>query len=285
MRYLSFSHQGRASYGCIVDQAVCDLGRRTGLPDLASHIAQRFPALGREQEIAPDYALTDIRYLPVVPNPGKVLCVATNYREVGDERAERPDYPLVFTRFGISQTGHDEPLAKPDVSDKFDYEGELAVIIGKRGRKIDEADALDYVAGYACFNDGSARDWQKHSSQFTPGKNFARSAGFGPWMVSSDELPDPGALDLQTRVNGEVRQRNNTSRMIFPIAWLISYFSQFTVLEPGDVIVTGTPSGFGSTRQPPEFLKIGDMVEVEIERIGTLRNVVAAERLVTKDFR
>ncbi|ASY66830.1 putative fumarylacetoacetate (FAA) hydrolase (plasmid) [Sinorhizobium sojae CCBAU 05684] len=273
------------SYGCIVDQAVCDLGRRTGLPDLASHIADRFPTLGWEADLAPDYSLSAIRYLPVIPDPRKVLCVATNYREPGDDGAARPEYPLVFSRFGISQTGHEEPLPKPEVSEKFDYEGELAVIIGKTGRRIAEAEAMTYVAGYSCFNDGSVRDWQKHSSQFTPGKNFARTAGFGPWMVTSDELPDPGALDLVTRVNGETRQRNNTSRMIFPIAWLISYFSQFTVLEPGDVIVTGTPSGFGSSRQPPEFLKIGDTVEIEIERVGTLRNVVADESQNQDNFR
>lgn len=214
-----------------------------------------------------------------------MLCVAPNYREPGDDGAARPEYPLVFSRFGISQTGHEEPLPKPEVTDKFDYEGELAVIIGKTGRWITEAEAMTYVAGYSCFNDGSVRDWQKHSSQFTPGKNFARTAGFGPWMVTSAELPDPGALDLVTRVNGETRQRNNTSRMIFPIAWLISYFSQFTVLEPGDVIVTGTPSGFGSSRQPPEFLKIGDTVEIEIERVGTLRNVVADESQIRNNFR
>jgi 2-keto-4-pentenoate hydratase/2-oxohepta-3-ene-1,7-dioic acid hydratase in catechol pathway len=276
MRYLSFLYQGRASYGCIVDGGVCDLGKRIGLPDLASHIAQHFPELGIEADI--DYPLSEIRYLPVIPNPGKVLCVATNYREADDASDSRPDYPLVFTRFAVSQTGHDEPLEKPAVSNKFDYEGELAVIIGKSGRHIPEAEALAHVAGYSCFNDGSVRDWQKHSTQFTPGKNFARTAGFGPHMLSADELPDPSGLALVTRVNGEVRQSNNTSRFIFSVSWLISYFSQFTILEPGDVIVTGTPWGFGSSRNPPTFLKDGDVVEVEIEGIGTLRNVVIDEK-------
>lgn len=277
MRYLSFLHEGRPGYGCIVDGAVSDLGKRTGYADLATYIAHQFERLGSEEDAGPDFPLSDVRYLPVIPKPSKVLCVATNYFEAGGEGGGRRDYPLLFSRFAVSQTGHGEPLLKPDISDKFDYEGELAVIIGRSGRQIAEGDALSHVAGYSCFNDGSVRDWQKHSSQFTPGKNFARTAGFGPWMVSADELPDPTGLLLQTRVNGEIRQANNTSRLIFSIPWLISYVSRFTILEPGDVIVTGTPSGFGSLRRPPEFLKVGDVVEVEIEKIGTLRNVVAAE--------
>jgi 2-keto-4-pentenoate hydratase/2-oxohepta-3-ene-1,7-dioic acid hydratase in catechol pathway len=277
MRYLSFTHAGQASYGCLVNDAIVDLRKQSGLPDLASYIAANFPVLGSEEHLTPDIVFDDIRYLPVIPNPSKVLCIATNYREPGDDGTERPEFPLLFSRFAVSQTGHEEPLPKPYMSDKFDYEGELAVIIGRSGWRIAEADALSYVAGYSCFNDGSVRDWQKHSTQFTPGKNFARTAGFGPWMVSASELPDPTGLALMTRVNGEVRQSNNTGRLIFSIPWLISYISQFTILEPGDVIVTGTPSGFGSTRKPPVFLDIGDIVEVEIEKIGTLRNTVCAE--------
>ncbi|CCE96925.1 putative fumarylacetoacetate (FAA) hydrolase [Sinorhizobium fredii HH103] len=277
MRYLSFLHNGHASYGCILDGGVADLARRSGHVDLASYIAANFDRLGSEEALRPDFALDAIRYLPVIPNPSKVLCVATNYYEPQEVIAGRPEYPLLFSRFAASQTGHDEPLAKPDVSEKFDYEGELAVIIGRTGRHIAEADALTHVAGYTCFNDGSVRDWKKHSTQFTAGKNFARTAGFGPWMVSADELTDPTGLALTTRVNGEVRQSNNTSRLIFSIPWLISYVSQFTLLEPGDVIVTGTPSGFGSSRNPPVFLNAGDVVEVEIDRIGTLRNTVASE--------
>ncbi|WP_349437326.1 fumarylacetoacetate hydrolase family protein [Pararhizobium sp. A13] len=277
MRYLSFMHNGQARYGCIVNDAVADLGKRSGLPDLAAYIAANFSRLGSETGLEPDFTLDAIRYLPIIPSPSKVLCVATNYREPGEEERDEPGFPLLFSRFAASQTGHGEPLPKPDISDKFDYEGELAVIIGRTGRRIAKADALSHVAGYACFNDGSVRDWQKHSTQFTPGKNFVRTAGFGPWMVSTDDLPDPTGLALTTRVNGEVRQSNNTSRLIFSIPFLISYISQFTVLEPGDVIVTGTPSGFGSTRKPPVFLSVGDVVEVEIEKIGTLRNDVAAE--------
>lgn len=277
MRYLSFLHGGEASFGCVTEDAVTDLKKRSGLSDLASYLAANAASLGKESGLTPDYPLADIRYLPVIPNPSKVLCVATNYWEPGGEGGERPDYPLTFSRFAASQTGHGEALLKPDLSEKFDYEGELAVIIGKAGRRVSEADALSYVAGYSCFNDGSVRDWQKHSTQFTPGKNFFRTAGFGPWMVSADEIPDPTGLSLSTRVNGELRQSNDTSRLIFSISWLISYFSQFTLLEPGDVIVTGTPSGFGSTRSPPVFLAEGDTVEVEIGGIGTLRNTVISD--------
>ncbi|SCB36193.1 2-keto-4-pentenoate hydratase/2-oxohepta-3-ene-1,7-dioic acid hydratase (catechol pathway) [Rhizobium hainanense] len=277
MRYLSFSHGGEVSFGCVVGNAVTDLKRRSRLPDLASYIALNASSLGKETDLTADYALADIRYLPVIPNPSKVLCVATNYWEAGNEGGERPDYPLTFSRFAASQTGHGEALLKSDLSEKFDYEGELAVIIGKAGRRIGEADALSYVAGYSCFNDGSMRDWQKHSTQFMPGKNFFRTGGFGPWMVSADEISNPTGLSLRTRVNGELRQSNDTSRLIFSIPWLISYFSQFTLLEPGDVIVTGTPNGFGSTRTPPVFLADGDTVEVEITGIGTLSNTVTTD--------
>ncbi|WP_028731461.1 fumarylacetoacetate hydrolase family protein [Rhizobium leguminosarum] len=275
MRYVSFNHRGKAKYGYIVGEQVFDLGASTGFPDLKSHIANRFEALGKEPECTAQLALADITLEAVIPNPDKVLCVAVNYHESDRPTQDVPAYPVVFTRFAASQTGHDQPLLKPKVSDQFDYEGELAVIIGKPGHQIAQINAMSYVAGYSCFNDGSVRDWQKHSSQFTPGKNFIGSASFGPWMVSNDELMDPTGLDLTTKVNGEVRQLTNTRRMMFTIPWLISYLSAFTRLEPGDVIVTGTPRGFGSSLQPPKFLQAGDVVEVKIGGIGTLRNQVA----------
>ncbi|CAN7668701.1 fumarylacetoacetate hydrolase family protein [Pararhizobium sp. LjRoot255] len=278
MRYLSFIEGNRHTYGYVVNFGVVDLGKRTGLPDLKTHIAARADVLGQEPIADPDYAFSEIRFLPTIPNPSKVLCVAINYREHGDELNIRPAYPLLFTRFASSQTGHNELLPKPSHSEMFDYEGELAVIIGRPGHRIAEANALDHVAGYSCFNDGSVRDWQKHSSQFTPGKNFARTAGFGPWMVSANECTDPGNLTLQTRVNGEIRQRTNTSQMIFSISWLISYISQFAPLVPGDVIVTGTPKGFGSSLKPPVFLEVGDLIEVEIEGIGVLHNAVGPDQ-------
>ncbi|WP_369605510.1 fumarylacetoacetate hydrolase family protein [Rhizobium sp. 28DA2] len=183
--------------------------------------------------------------------------------------------PCCLHDLADAQTGHGTSILKPSVSDMFDFEGELAVIIGKTAEDVQETEAMDYVAGYSCFNDGSARDWQKHSSQFTAGKNFYRSAGFGPWMVSSDEI-DPAQLQLTTRVNGIVKQNINTSQMIFSIAYLVSYVSRFTPLSPGDVVVTGTPSGFGSKRNPPEFLQVGDVIEVEIGGVGVLRNIIAS---------
>ncbi len=277
MRYVSFAVGGRESYGYVAGDGVVDLGRHTGLPDLAAHIAARFDVLGQEVVAEPDYPLAAIRFLPVIRNPGKVVCVAVNYREPGEEEMARPAWPLLFSRFATSQTGHDEPLPKPAVSDMFDYEGELAVVIGRAGHRISEATALDHVAGYSCFNDGSVRDWQKHSTQFTPGKNFACTAGFGPWLVSRDEIPDPTGLSLETRVNGVVRQRTDTSRMLFSIPWLIAYISRFAPLLPGDVLVTGTPKGFGSSLKPPVFLVPGDVIEVEIARVGCLRNAVVAE--------
>ncbi|WP_183605186.1 fumarylacetoacetate hydrolase family protein [Rhizobium fabae] len=278
MRYLSFVHNGVSRYGCVVGgEYLCDLGRRTGLPDLKGHIGTYFDSLGREADLEADFDLAEVLLQPVIPNPEKVICVAANYRESDHPSPDEPEYPVLFTRFANAQAGHEVPLIKPDVSDKFDYEGELAVIIGRSGHRIAETDALSHIAGYTCFNDGSVRDWQKHSSQFTPGKNFLQTAGFGPWMVSADEIPDPSGLDLSTRVNGELLQSTNTRRMMFSIPWLISYLSQFTKLEPGDVIVTGTPKGFGSSLQPPRFLQVGDVVEVAITGIGVLRNTVAAE--------
>ncbi|CAN7225836.1 fumarylacetoacetate hydrolase family protein [Rhizobium sp. LjRoot254] len=275
MRYVSFSRQGSSRYGCMVDdESICDLGRLTGLPDLKTHISAHWNALDNLPGLQADFRLEEVDLLPVIPNADKIICVAVNYRETDARGENEPAYPVVFTRFANAQTGHGTPILKPDVSEKFDYEGELAVIIGQPGHKIAESEALDHVAGYSCFNDGSARDWQKHSTQFTPGKNFLRSAGFGPWMVSSDELTDPFELELTTRVNGELRQSANTRRMMFPVPWLISYLSQFTRLEPGDVIVTGTPKGFGSSMHPPRFLAVGDVVEVEITRVGTLLNTV-----------
>nr|WP_254604243.1 fumarylacetoacetate hydrolase family protein [Leisingera sp. ANG59] len=218
--------------------------------------------------------LSAVELLPPITDPSKIFCVATNFHEPSRSGKLDPRFPLMFTRCADAQTGHDQPMLKPQHSEQYDFEGELAVIIGLPGHKIHRADAMSHVAGYSCFNDGSVRDWQKHSTQFTPGKNFYRSAGFGPWLVTTDEIPDPTALELETRVNGVVKQTIGMDQMIFDIPWLISYISTFAPLRAGDVIVTGTPSGFGSSRDPKEFLNDGDVIEVEISRIGTLRNVV-----------
>ena len=278
MRFVSFEHDGDVGFGAVRGGAVLRLDRIPGgAADLKEHLARGH---GRASDIpadAQELQLADIRLLPPIPNPGKVLCVATNFHEPARAGKPDPDYPILFTRFAESFTGHDQPLIKPSVSDRYDFEGELAVVIGKAGHKISQDEAMDHVAGYCCLNDGSVRDWQKHSTQFTPGKNFFHSGSLGPWLVTADELPDVAALRMEARVNGEIKQEIGLGQMIFSIPWLIAYFSTFTPLAPGDIIATGTPSGFGSSRQPPEFLNVGDVVEIQISGIGTLRNVIAQD--------
>lgn len=227
----------------------------------------------------PRIPLAEVTFLPVIPNPGKVLCIGINYAtHVRETGREMPTYPMIFTRFADSQTAHLQPIVRPTASHKLDFEGELAVVIGKAARHVKPADALDYVAGYACYNDGSVRDWQKHTIQFVPGKNFPNTGGFGPWLVTGDEIGDPQDLELTTRLNGEVMQHTRTSDMIFDVRQLIEYCSTFTELAPGDVIVTGTTGGVGAFREPPVWMKPGDQVEVEIARIGTLRNSIVDEQ-------
>jgi 2-keto-4-pentenoate hydratase/2-oxohepta-3-ene-1,7-dioic acid hydratase in catechol pathway len=207
----------------------------------------------------------------------KILCVGVNYRPHIEEMGrEVPDYPVVFTRFPSSLVGDGEDLVRPRVSEKYDFEGELAVVIGRPARHVRRERAFDYVAGYCCFMDGSVRDWQRHTMQFTPGKNFERSGAIGP-MVAAADIPDPRALDLTTRVNGEVMQRGRIEDLVFDIPTLIAYCTTFTELRPGDVIATGTPGGVGAARTPPVWLKRGDVVEVEISRLGVLRNPVRDE--------
>ena len=210
-------------------------------------------------------------------NSQKILCVGVNYRpHIAEMGREVPDYPVVFTRFPASLVGNGEDLVRPKVSEKYDYEGELAVVIGKPARHATREEALDYVAGYCCFMDGSVRDWQRHTTQFTPGKNFDRSGAIGP-MVAATDIPDPAVLELTTRVNGEVMQRGRVADLVFDVATLIAYCSTFTELLPGDVIATGTPGGVGAARTPPVWLRSGDVVEVEISGIGVLRNPVRDE--------
>lgn len=225
-----------------------------------------------------DGDVSDCRFAPVIPRPGAIWCVGLNYEDHRMETGRaREAYPTLFTRFPVCLVGAEEPLVRPRASDQLDYEGELAVVIGKPGRHIPEARALDHVAGYACFNDASVRDFQGHSSQFGPGKNFHRTGAFGPWLVTSDEIPEPQDLAIRTRVNGEVMQESHTSRMTWGVRELIAYLSQITPLLTGDVISTGTPSGVGVARDPQVFLRPGDTVEVEIGSVGVLRNSVVAE--------
>jgi 2-keto-4-pentenoate hydratase/2-oxohepta-3-ene-1,7-dioic acid hydratase in catechol pathway len=225
-----------------------------------------------------DHALDEVELLPVIPDPPAVWCVGVNYEDHLKETGREPTkYPTLFLRVAASQVGHRGAMVRPKVSVELDYEGELAVVIGRSGRHIPEKEAFDYVAGYSCYNDGSVRDWQRHTTQFGPGKNFHRTGAFGPWLVTRDELPDPYRETLVTRVSGEEMQRTAISAMTFKIEFLIHYLSTVHELEPGDVISTGTPGGVGSRRTPPRFLKAGDTVEVEISGIGILSNPVIDE--------
>jgi 2-keto-4-pentenoate hydratase/2-oxohepta-3-ene-1,7-dioic acid hydratase in catechol pathway len=260
---------------------VADVGEvlKSSFADLRSAISAHAYAQIREaMTSAPRHSTLAVEWLPVIPNPDKIICIGLNYEEHRQETGRaKVEYPTVFARFANSQGAHLQDVPQPHVSTQLDYEGELAVIIGKRGRYIDLRDALAHVAGYACYNDISVRDWQRHTHQFTPGKNFPCTGMFGPWMVTADELRDLKSPRLQTRVNGEVVQNATLGQMIFDVAELIEYCSAFTQLEPGDVIVTGTPGGVGAKRQPPLWLKPGDVTEVEIDGVGLLRNRIVAE--------
>ncbi len=282
MRVMSFTIDGRPSFGLAAGDGVIDAAKRLdggfrGLRDAL--LAGALPALRRLEKSKPDYAFADIEFLPVIPDAAaKLLCIGINYiphiKEMG---RERPDYPVVFVRFQDSIVGHGQAIRRPTDSVQLDWEGELAVIIGKRARRVSRAQALDYVAGYACFNDGSVRDYQRHSQQFTPGKNFHASGSFGPWLVTTDEQPDPTKLRLQTRLNGAVMQDESVGELCFDVAQLVEYCSKWSQLEPGDVIVTGTPGGVGAGRKPPLWMKAGDTVEIEITGLGVLRNPIVDE--------
>ncbi|MCS4314270.1 2-keto-4-pentenoate hydratase/2-oxohepta-3-ene-1,7-dioic acid hydratase in catechol pathway [Pseudomonas sp. BIGb0381] len=283
MKLASFTVEGRHTYGIVEGDQVADLEsmKNTLGADLKQALALgRLGSMSDEQVSSlPRLALADVTLLPVIPNPCKVLCIGINYAtHVRETGRDMPVYPMIFTRFADSQTAHLQPIVRPTVSHKLDFEGELAIIIGKTARHIRKADALDYVAGYACYNDGSVRDWQKHTLQFVPGKNFPSTGGFGPWLVTRDEISDPQNLELTTRLNGEVMQHTSTGDMIFDVGALIEYCSTFTELAPGDVIVSGTTGGVGAFREPPVWMQPGDVVEVEISRIGTLRNTIVDEQ-------
>ena len=282
MKFASFTIHDAPSWGLVEGDEIADLGDllRDRFPDLKSAIAANaLTEAAAAAAKATRHALSAITFLPVIPNPDKILCIGLNYethrKETGRSEVENP---TVFGRFANSQTGHLRNIIRPRVSTDLDFEGELAVIIGKPGRYIPRSEAFQHIAGYACYNEGSVRDFQRHTHQFTPGKNFPDTGAFGPWMVTSDEIDDLGPLKLQTRLNGEVVQEATISQMIFDIPRQIEYCSSFTRLEPGDVIATGTPGGVGSRRTPPLWMKPGDVVEVEIDRIGLLRNGIADEQ-------
>lgn len=279
MKLASFSHHGRAAYGVVQpDQYILPPAEFLGrFPDLASVL--RAGALAELEAAVRDggtqVPLGAVQALPVIPAPGKIFCVGLNYKtHVAEMKRADAEYPAIFVRFADSLIAAGDTLLRPAFSERFDYEGELAIVIGKGGRHISQADAFDHIAGYACFNDGSVRDWQRHTHQWTPGKNFPGTGAFGPYLVTADEVGDVNALTLQTRLNGEVVQQASLSDLIFTIPVVIEYLSRFTPLSPGDVIATGTPGGVGDKRTPPLYMKDGDVVEVEITGLGTLRNPV-----------
>lgn len=282
MKLISFEHAGRESWGAVVDGQVVDLAGPSGLATLAEFVgsAQFAQRDALVQGRAPLAALDAVTLLPVIPRPEKIVCAVRNYMDHHQEvlaagmQRELSEQPPIFLRVWRSQTAHGAPIVRPRVSESLDWEGELAVIIGRGGRDIAESAAYEHVAGYSIYNDGSVREWQFHAKQIASGKNFESTGGFGPWMVTADEIAPGRALKLETRLNGEVVQSSHTGHMIFNIPKLINYASTIFTLAPGDVIVTGTPAGVGWSRKPPRFMKAGDVCEVEIEAIGTLRNPI-----------
>jgi len=282
MKLASFTAAGRASYGIVGDNGIVDLGARLGARYPTLRAALAAGALGEIAGAAsakPDLALAQAALLPPIPAPDKIVCIGLNYRAHAAEAGLKvPEHPSLFLRLTNTLVPHGGALVRPSVSSAMDYEGELAVVIGRAGRHIAAAQALDHIAGYACFNDGSLRDYQRQHS-VAVGKNFLATGGFGPWLVTSDEIPDPSRLTLATRLNGAEVQRGDTADMIFSVPQIVSYVSAFTRLEPGDVISTGTPPGVGMARKPPLWLKPGDVVEVEISGIGVLRNSVIDEKI------
>lgn len=279
MKLCSFTTAAGASWGLVTDAGIVDLGARGLAPTLRDFLAQGDLAPAAVLAgAAVDFAFDAVTHDPVIPNPDKIICVGLNYHDhIQETGREETVNPVLFARYAGSQIGQGAALVKPLESDQFDYEGELAVIIGREGRRIPESEALAHVAGYACYNDASVRDWQKHTHQFMPGKTFAGTGAFGPWMVTADEIPDPATLRLQTRLNGQVVQDTDVSLLIASIPRLIAYCSTILPLLPGDVIVSGTPGGVGARRSPPLWMRDGDICEVEISGIGTLSNPVRAE--------
>ena len=276
MKLLSFRRpDGTPSWGIVKGESVIDMGSRA--PALR-HAVWATASLAEEAARPADFRLADVTYLPPIPDPDKILCVGLNYlSHIKEGGREPPEKPIIFTRYPNSQVGHGERMVRPNASNTFDYEGELAVVIGRQCRHVKQADWQSVVAGYACYNDGSIREWQRHSSQFIPGKNFHKSGAFGPWLVTPDEMGDPTKAHLMTRLNGVEQQHATVDDLCFDIPTLIEYCSTFTQLEAGDVIVTGTTGGVGAYQKPPLWMKPGDTIEVEISNIGVLRNPIVQE--------
>ena len=283
MKFLSFELEGRASFGAVVDNKICDLGARYPGLDLRQTIREEklAPLAAEATRVGGEFGLGDVRFLPTIPNPEKIICIGVNYANRNAEykdNSDAPKYPSVFMRSRESLVGHLEAINDPPESDQLDYEGEIVIVVGKPGRRIAEAQAHEHIAGLTIMNEGSIRDWLRHAKfNVTQGKNFVASGSLGPWMLTPDELNPMDNLHVQTRVNGELRQDDVTDNLMFPFRYLISYLSTFYELKPGDVIATGTPNGAGARFDPPKYLCPGDVVEVSVDGIGTLRNEVISE--------
>jgi 2-keto-4-pentenoate hydratase/2-oxohepta-3-ene-1,7-dioic acid hydratase in catechol pathway len=277
MKLSSYKINGVASYGIASDEGLIDLSSRLrAYPDLKSLLGADVKSIGGQfAREKPDYTLEEIEFLPVVPNPSKIICIGLNYE---DHRLEaglpKSENPALFLRNPESQTGHLRPILRPRESMTLDYEAEVAVVIGKPGRRISRSHALEHVAGVSCYNEGSVREFQRHTQQYGAGKNFPQTGAFGPWLVTADTIDLTKPLTLMCRLNGKTVQESSTDQLIFSFAHLIEYVSIAMHLNPGDVIVTGTPAGVGSRRKPPVWMRAGDVVEVEVQGIGVLRNTV-----------
>jgi 2-keto-4-pentenoate hydratase/2-oxohepta-3-ene-1,7-dioic acid hydratase in catechol pathway len=280
MKLASYLADGKECFGVVTGDGVVTLNQRLGRhPDLRAALASGALAEIRKavDGAKPDHKLSEIKWLPPIPNPEKILCAGINYRSHAAETGrELPKQPSMFIRLTNTLVGHEGELIRPSVSDNFDFEGELALVIGRAGRHIPVERALEHVAGYTCFVDGSVRDYQKFS--VTSGKNFPGTGPVGPWIVTTDEIPDPTRLTLTTRLNGKEVQKSGTDLLIYSVPQIVAFCSDFTPLAPGDVIATGTPEGVGHRRTPPLWMKPGDVLEVEITGIGTLRSRVVDEK-------
>ena len=284
MRLASYNHRGRPSYGAVVGDAIIDLRPRFpryhALLDVlrAGALDELKDAI---ESVRPDFPLSEVELLPPVIGPEKILCIGVNYANRNEEykdNSDQPKYPSLFFRTPGSLVGHGQKIVRPRESEQLDYEGEIVIVIGREGHRIAKENALDHVVGYSLCNEGTIRDWVRHAKfNVTQGKNFDRSGSLGPWMVTTDEIDSAKPMQLTTKVNGETRQNDNTANMIFSYADLIAYITIFTTLKPGDMIISGTPTGAGARFTPPRWLKPGDVVEVAVPEIGTLRNEVVAE--------
>jgi len=282
MRWLSYYHNQELTFGYVTSdgEGVVDVGSRSDFASLRDVLeAGALSSLPQECGDSADIALQDVDYAPTITNPKKILCVGLNYRAHQEETGRGGEgFPTIFVRFAAAQVAHQKPIIRPKESQSLDFEGEIAMIIGRPGRRIDRESALSHVAGFGIYNDGSVRDYQRHTSQFTPGKNFACTGGFGPWMMTPDEIGDLSEMEITTRLNGEVMQNAKADLLVHGFEELIEYCSTFVELEPGDVIVTGTPGGVGVARNPPMFMDEGDLIEIEVAPIGTLSNKVEREK-------